>query len=269
MWNLAQRYMAAPSGFAAKRSALLSSALWLVWPLVLFFPMWAAPILLPGLADPSQSYALLVTDLLPVGLVGLVLVGMFSHTMAMTSSDSNAIASVVVRDIIPLFRKGRSFLPAKTELLFSRFITFLFIAGSMVIALTSDSFGGVLGLLILWFGALVGPVAVPMLLGMLPWFRRSGSAAALISTALGLAAFALNRWAWPTWIESLGANGQAWTVATPVVVSLVSFIVIGFIRSEENPETDALLASIESDASSQPSVAPTAQEPSVRGAADA
>src|SRR3712207_7160877 len=29
MWNLAQRYMAAPSGSAAKRSALLSSGLWL------------------------------------------------------------------------------------------------------------------------------------------------------------------------------------------------------------------------------------------------
>ncbi|MBY8853267.1 Na+:solute symporter, partial [Saccharothrix sp. MB29] len=33
MWNLAQRYMAAPTGAAAKRSALLSSFLWLVWPL--------------------------------------------------------------------------------------------------------------------------------------------------------------------------------------------------------------------------------------------
>jgi len=32
MWNLAQRYMAAPSGAAAKRSALLSAGLWLVWP---------------------------------------------------------------------------------------------------------------------------------------------------------------------------------------------------------------------------------------------
>lgn len=251
-WNLAMRMISTPNGREARRSMILSGVLYLVWPLVLFFPMWAAPILLPGLDDPSQSYALLVEKLLPTGLIGLVLVGMFSHTMAMTSSDSNAIASVVVRDIIPQFRRGRSFLPPKTELWFSRFITFLFIAGSMVIALTSDSFGGVLGLLILWFGALVGPVAVPMLLGMLPWFRRSGSAAALISTALGLLTFALNRWAWPGWVESFGANGQAWTVASPVIVSLVSFILIGFVRSEASSATDELIASIETDTPTRP-----------------
>jgi len=268
-WNLAMRMISTPNGREARRSMIFSGALYLIWPLVLFFPMWAAPLLMPNLEDPSQSYALLVDNLLPTGLVGLVLVGMFSHTMAMTSSDSNAIASVVVRDIIPMFRKGRSFLPSKTELLFSRFITFLFITGSMVIALTSDSFGGVLGLLILWFGALVGPVAVPMLLGMLPWFRRSGSAAALISTALGLVTFALNRWAWPGWVESMGVNAQAWTVATPVVISLVSFIVIGFIRSEESVETDELIDSIASDAPSRPAVDSPTVAQRTAGVADA
>ena len=39
---------------------------------------------------------------------------------------------------------------------------FLFIALSMLIALQADKFGGVLGLIILWFGALVGPIAIPM-----------------------------------------------------------------------------------------------------------
>ena len=172
---------------------------------------------------------------------------MFAHTMAMTSSDSNAIASVVVRDIIPQFRKGKSFLPEKSELFFSRLITFLFITFSMIIALTSDSFGGVLGLLILWFGALVGPVAVPMLFGMLPAFRRSGSSAALISTAGGLLMFALNRWAIADWVKTLGDNSQAWTVATPVLVSIVLFVGIGFLKPENTPETDALIDSLSTD----------------------
>ena len=178
-WNLAQRFIASPNGSQARKSILLSGALYLVWPLVLFFPMWAAPILLPNLADPDQSYALLATTLLPAGLVGLVLAGMFSHTMAMTSSDANAISSVVVRDIIPALRRGRGHLVGATELLAGRISTFLFIGLSMVIALTADSFGGVLGLIITWFGALVGPIAIPMLLGMLPAFKRCGPSAAL------------------------------------------------------------------------------------------
>ena len=246
-WNLAMRMISTNNGREAKRSMLLSAALYLVWPLVLFFPMWAAPILLPGLAKPDQSYALLATELLPQGLIGLVLAGMFAHTMAMTSSDSNAIASVVVRDIIPQFRKDKSFLPEKSELFFSRLITFLFITFSMIIALTSDNFGGVLGLLILWFGALVGPVAVPMLFGMLPAFKKSGSSAALISTAGGLIMFAVNRWVIADWIKSLGDNAQAWTVATPVLVSIVLFTVIGWIKPENTPETDALVDSLSFD----------------------
>ncbi|HRL50706.1 MAG TPA: Na+:solute symporter [Propioniciclava sp.] len=246
-WNLAMRMIATENGRAAQRSLILSGALYLIWPLVLFFPMWAAPLILPDLAQPDQSYALLATQLLPQGLIGLVLAGMFAHTMAMTSSDSNAIASVVVRDIIPQFRKGKSFLPEKSELFFSRLITFLFITFSMIIALTSDSFGGVLGLLILWFGALVGPVAVPMLFGMLPAFRRSGSSAALISTAGGLLMFALNRWAIADWVKTLGDNSQAWTVATPVLVSIVLFVGIGFLKPENTPETDALIDSLSTD----------------------
>ena len=246
-WNLAMRMISTPNGREARRSMIFSGALYLFWPLVLFFPMWAAPLILPGLDDPSQSYALLADHLLPSGLVGLVLAGMFSHTMAMTSSDSNAIASVVVRDIVPVFRKDRTFLPEKTELWCSRLVTFLFITGSMSVALTSSSFGGVLGLLILWFGALVGPVAVPMLLGMLPWFRKSGPSAALISTGLGLVLFALNRWAWSGWVDGLGADAQAWTVATPVLISLIGFILIGYLKPENTPTTDALVDSLGTD----------------------
>lgn len=259
-WNLAMRMISTENGKEARRSMIFSGALYLIWPLVLFFPMWAAPIILPGLEDPEQSYALLTTELLPHGLIGLVLAGMFAHTMAMTSSDSNAIASVVVRDIIPMFRKNRSFLPEKTELWFSRFITFLFISLSMGIALASDSFGGVLGLLILWFGALVGPVAVPMLFGMLPFFRRSGSSAALISTALGLIMFATNRYILDDWIPTLGNNADAFTVATPVLVTIISFTLIGFIKPENTPETDALIDSLSED-DDVPAISPEKETP--------
>ena len=87
-WNLATRYISSPSGSAARKAAILSSILYLVWPLVLFFPMWVAPLLLPGLEDPSQSYGLLTRQFLPAGLVGLVLASMFANTMSMTSSDA-------------------------------------------------------------------------------------------------------------------------------------------------------------------------------------
>jgi solute:Na+ symporter, SSS family len=245
-WNLAQRFIASPTGSSARRAALFSAALYLVWPLVMFFPMWAAPVLLPGLAKPDQSYALLTQQLLPAGLVGLVIAGLFSHTMAMTASDANAISAVVTRDIVPaIWKRGRA-LDTRAELIIGRISTFTFIALSMVIALTADSFGGVLGLIILWFGGLVGPIAIPMLLGMLPAFKRCGPVAAITSWAVGLAVFALTRYVFD--VSRLAPDqATAVQVGGPVVCAIITFVVVGLVAPWRNAESDELVDAISRD----------------------
>jgi SSS family solute:Na+ symporter len=248
-WNLAQRFIASGTGPKARKAALLSGGLYLVWPLVLFFPMWAAPLILPNLQSPDQSYALLTTHLLPGALVGLVLAGMFSHTMAMSSSDANAISAVVVRDIIPAVLRGKSQLSARAELATGRLATFLFIALSLVVALGANSFGGVLGLLVLWFGALVGPVAIPMLLGMLPLFRRSGPSAAILSWAAGLIVFVLTKYAFAGEVARLNANWTTTvTVAGPILIALIVFIACGFLRPWRDAASDALIDALNTEA---------------------
>lgn len=248
-WNLAQRFIAAPTGSAARRAALFSACLYLVWPLVMFFPMWAAPILLPDLANPEQSYALLTQQLLPGGLVGLVVAGLFSHTMAMTASDANAISSVVTRDIVPALWKGaKGRMTSRTELIIGRVSVFSFIAVSMVIALTADSFGGVLGLIILWFGGLVGPIAIPMLLGMLPLFRRCGPGAAISSWAAGVVVFVLINFVLNDAITRLAPDlVTAISVAGPVLVALVVFVVLGVVRPWHDADADAIIDALSSD----------------------
>jgi SSS family solute:Na+ symporter len=244
-WNLAQRFIASPTGSTARRAALLSAALYLVWPLVMFFPMWAAPILLPGLDDPQQSYALLTQQLLPAGLIGLVLAGLFSHTMAMTGSDANAISSVVTRDILPAIWKRGGPADTRTELVIGRITVSAFIALSMLIALTADSFGGVLGLVILWFGGLVGPIAIPMLLGMLPAFKRCGPTAAIASWAVGLVVFALTRYVVDDWIAQLAPDqATAVSVGGPVICSIITFVLVGLVRPWRDDQADALVDAI-------------------------
>jgi SSS family solute:Na+ symporter len=244
-WNLAQRFIASPTGRAARRAALFSAALYLVWPLVMFFPMWAAPVLLPGLDDPQQSYALLTQQLLPAGLIGLVLAGLFSHTMAMTGSDANAISSVVTRDILPVIWKRGGPSDTRTELVIGRITVFAFIALSMGIALTADSFGGVLGLVILWFGGLVGPIAIPMLLGMLPAFKRCGPTAAIASWAVGLVVFALTRYVVDDWLAQLAPDqATAVSVGGPVICSIITFVLVGLIRPWHDDQADALVDAI-------------------------
>ncbi|MCK1993576.1 Na+:solute symporter [Peribacillus muralis] len=240
-WNLATRFISSQSGTEARKSALLSASLYLIWPLILFFPMWAAPILIPNIEDPTQSYAMLTQQFLPVGFVGLVLASLFAATMSMTSSDSNTIASVITRDILPVIAPKFKNISQKQSLKVARISTLLFIFLTLILAIYSDVFGGVLGLLISWFAALVGPISIPMLLGLFPLFRHCDSKAAIISIASGLATFAF--------INTLKEVALSVEIGTPIIVSLLSFTVVGFLnrKKEIAPEIVDLLNSISKD----------------------
>ncbi|MBZ4018162.1 sodium:solute symporter family protein [Streptomyces purpurogeneiscleroticus] len=243
MWNQAQRYMATSSAHEARRSALLSAALWFIWPVVLFFPMWVAPLLVKAeKPDASDSYALLTEHLLPHGLLGLVIVGFFSHTMAMCSSDANAIAAVFTRDIAPAVSAKARDWSHRAGLVAARLSTLAFLGLSMAIAtqVNSPAFAGIISVVIKWVAGLVGPISIPFLLGMLPLFRRSGPVAALTSWAAGLFAF---------WLTNYGIADVSLQIqiVSPVAVSLVLFVLIGLVKPEATPERDAVLARINSD----------------------
>jgi SSS family solute:Na+ symporter len=190
--------------------------------------MWAAPLLFPNLPDPTQSYSIMAVSLLPAGLVGAVLASLFAHTMGMTTADINAIAAVMTRDILPVVSAKFRNLSSKGSLKVARGVMLCFAAATLIIAFKAVSFGGIFGLIVLWFGALVGPLAVPMILGLWGPFKRSKATAAILSSCLGIATFVVAR--------VLNASMAA-IVATPIVVSLVVFAGYGwFIEKGRAPE---------------------------------
>jgi Na+/proline symporter len=203
--------------------------------------MWAAPLILPNLADPSQSYVLLSKQFLPAGLVGLVLASMFAATMAMTTSDTNTISSVITRDILPItFARFRG-MDQRRSLRVARATTLLFTFLTLVVGLEAERFGGVLGLVILWFGALIGPMSVPMMFGLLPAYRHADARAAIGSIAAGVAAFVLMTYV-------LGAS-QGARVLAPIATSFTVFTLIAWLnRGRPVPSAvDELLRRVSSD----------------------
>lgn len=240
-WNLAVRYIGSPSADAARKSAVLSGLLYLVWPLILFFPMWAAPVLLPNLADPTQSYVVLTKQYLPVGLIGLVLASMFAATMAMTTSDTNTISSVIARDILPLLSQRFRNLDQRQALRLARFTTLMFTFCTLVIGIEAERFGGILGLIISWFAALIGPVSVPMILGLLPSFRHADSRAAISSILAGLLAFVVMTYV-------VNAN-QGWRVLAPLASSLIVFSAMAWLNRRRPVRADVaeLLRAVATD----------------------
>ncbi|MFK4065981.1 sodium:solute symporter family protein [Streptomyces sp. NPDC029674] len=248
MLNQAQRYMATANAKEAARSAKLSAILWLVWPVVLFFPMWMSPLLVESeKADGSDSYGLMTEQLLPHGLLGLVIVGFFSHTMAMCSSDANAIAAVFTRDCAPVVSAKARAWNERSGLIAARVTTVVFLGLSMAAAtqVNSPAFGDIITVVIKWVAGLMGPMAIPMMLGLLRPFRRSGPTAALTSWALGLLAFWLVNYPISWNVE--GGVPLQYQVSIPLAVSLVLYIVIGYIKPEDTPERDALIERINTD----------------------
>ena len=156
---------------------------------------------------------------MPAGLVGLVLASMFANTLTMTSSDANTITAVLSRDIIPFLFPNRK--EGIRTLRVIRLTSVGFLALTIIIALNADTFGGVLGLLISWFAALIGPISIPMLMGLLPAFNRMDYRAALLSIGSGFLTFVLTKFI----IEvPLAAE-----IGSPVVVTFIVYCLVGLL----------------------------------------
>ncbi|MEU6604933.1 sodium:solute symporter family protein [Streptomyces shenzhenensis] len=262
MLNQAQRYMATTGPREASRSARLSAALWLVWPVVLFFPMWMSPLLVQAQKpDGSDSYALMTEQLLPHGMLGLVIVGFFSHTMAMCSSDANAIAAVFTRDVAPVLSARARDWGERSGLIAARVTTVVFLGLSMAVAtqVNSPTFQDIITVVIKWVAGLMGPIAIPMMLGLLRLFRRSGPTAALVSWATGLLAFWLVNYP-INWSVDGGVPLQ-YQVSVPLAVSLVLYILIGYLKPEDTPERLAIIERINTDDDSAARAVPAAAQP--------
>ena len=223
-WNLAARFISTDNGKEAKKSAFFSAALYFIWPFILFFPMWISPILFPGMDQKTAEtllYATLTNTFLPAGMVGLVLASMFANTMTMCNSDANTIAAVITRDIIPTFKPDFLNVSEAKSLSQARWATGIFTGATVIVALFSDYLGGVTGMILTWFSALLGPTNIPLLLGLFPLFKYCDSKAAFSSIIAGLVAFIVTKFV--TVPADIG-------VALPLIVSFVVYSGVGLIN---------------------------------------
>jgi ABC-type branched-subunit amino acid transport system permease subunit len=106
---------------------------------------------------------------------------------------------------------------------------------SVVVALQAEALalGGPLGALVTLAAAVAGPVAVPLLLGLLPAFRRCGPTAALTSWGCGLAGYLVAELV-------TDATDRTAVVATPLLTSLVLFVGIGLLHPQPSAAADEI-----------------------------
>lgn len=174
----------------------------------------------PGLENPAaQLYPLLTDTYLPQGLIGLVLASMFASTMGMTVSDINTLSAVTQRDILPVLSRAfdESRLGGAASLRLDRIFTVCFTVVTVVVGLNKDSFGDIIGMIITWFGALVGVTGMPLLLGLFKRFRHCDGRATIVGIVGGMLTFAARQ----VWKADFPKD---WVTVGPMLVTAAIYI---------------------------------------------
>ncbi len=242
-WGLAQRFYSVGDASGARKAALLSGAMYLLYPLIIYIPVWASPILLGEVVKPEETYALVAQRYLPSvmpGLLGLFVAAMFAATMSMVDSDLNSLAAVFTKDIY-----HKTFNPSaseKTLLKVGLLATAILGTITIVSGLLGQRLGGAFEAMVNWYAALLAPVSVPLLLGMLN--RRTTWRGALAAWIGGFAAFVLLKYGLP----ALGIP-TSWVVFTggELLVTFGIFLAEGYLRKmppDEAARVDELFEEI-------------------------
>lgn len=124
---IVQRTLAAKNEWHARMGIIFGDYLKFLIPILIVAPALVAPKLFPNLEKPDLLFAMLVENLLPSGLVGLVMAGLIAAVMSHLSGAINSCTTILTIDVyLPYFK------PDATE---RQSITFGRVSGIIIIIL--------------------------------------------------------------------------------------------------------------------------------------
>jgi len=208
-WTFIQRFYSVRDESASKKQALLTAAFFFIFPVIFLFPSLAARVIIPHLENPEMAYVSVCLELLPHGIMGLMVAAMFAATMSVLSGEYNVTAGVLTKDIYQrLFNTNAT---DKELLWVGRIMTFFLGAVITAGALYIGGFGGAFEANKLFTGLFAIPMTVPLVLGIAlkkprPW---GALATLVIGVILGLALNNISSVTWQlaTLIEIVACTG--------------------------------------------------------------
>lgn len=192
--NVSVKFFSVKDGKSARKAALMAALLIMTCSLFWFIPsmtsrlLFSEEVMASQASNPAETaYAVAAFRLLPTGMMGLMIVAMFSATMSSMDTALNRNAAIVIRNIVPalfrIFKKDE--LIDKSALFLSRLMTMLM--GVLVVGLAlyysvQPDFG--MTKFYYLFSSIVAlPVLIPFLLCV--FIKRTAPWAAISSIVMG------------------------------------------------------------------------------------
>ena len=193
-WAYVQRFTCVRTATDARRVGWFFAALYFLSPVLWMLPPMVYQLLNPSLGamESEGAYLMMCKEVLPKGILGLMIGGMIFATTSAMNSKLNIASGVVTND---LYRRLYPHSPQRRLILVARLSTVAFGVVSMLIALLIQHMGGVVNVVIS-LAALTGvPLYLPVIWTL--FSHRQTGATVLATTIVSLAVNALLKFVAP------------------------------------------------------------------------
>jgi Na+/proline symporter len=194
-WTFVQRYTSVDSPKSASKVAYLFAALYLISPVI-----WMAPPMIYKVIDPSlqgldaeNAYLKICQLVLPSGLMGLMLTGMYFSTSATANTTLNVVAAVFTNDLYKNIIKPKA--TEKQLMRVARVSSWLLGGLMIVVALIVPAMGGMVEVVLSVAAITAGPLLAPPVWAL--FSKRLSARATIVITISGLLINIFCKAVWP------------------------------------------------------------------------
>lgn len=183
-WTFVQRYTSVDSPKSAGKVAYLFAGLYLISPVIWMLPPMIYKVIDPGLQglDAENAYLKVCQLVLPPGLMGLMLTGMYFSTSATANTTLNVVSAVFTNDVYK--NKIRPDASEKQLMKVARISSWILGILMIAIALIVPLMGGMVEVVLTVAAVTAGPLLAPPIWAL--FSRRLGSYPTILITLFTL-----------------------------------------------------------------------------------
>jgi SSS family solute:Na+ symporter len=190
---ITQRTLGAKSLAEGQRGIFLAAFLKLLIPFIIVFPgIIAAELYADRIANPDEAYPVLMRELLPAGLRGVMFAALFGAVMSSLDSLLNSVSTIFTMDLYRSFRPQSS---SRRLLVVGRIATAGFVIVACLLAPIIARFEGVFNYIQMIWGFISPGIVASFLVGMI--WKRVPPAGAIGAMILGVPVYGILLWTLP------------------------------------------------------------------------
>ncbi len=252
-WAYVQRYTSVGTPKDAKKVGWLFGGLYVISPVLWMLPPMIYRALVPELSglENEGAYLLMCKQVLPAGMLGLIVGGMVFATSSSVNTTLNIASGVFTNDVYKLLKPKTS---QEDLMKIARLTTVLFGLITIVVALLVPKMGGIVELILGLAAVTGGAMYLPPLWSL--FSKHQTKVSVLATTLISLIVNAYMKFAMPELQGVTLSRAMEMILGVGIPIALLAFFEL-YARFTNQAEGEHVVADLETDGSSEEEEAET------------